>query len=142
MSLTRYDGTRILTEADVDREFIGKTVFLDCRGFPRGDRGYLIASVDADREQVELLDEIKYGEYAGHGLIITGSKAKGEMVLGANVLNNWDFATSRTDNVIRFTERIPPDAPNRKHPYQNYFTGGEYVAVQDEVPDTLLTNLT
>ena len=82
MNLKMYDGTRILTEADVDREFLGKTVLLDCREFPRGDRGYLIASVDADREQIELLDEIKYGEYGGRGLIITGSKAKGEMVLG------------------------------------------------------------
>jgi len=55
------------------------------------------------------------------------------IILGANVLNNWDFITSRTDNVIRFSERIPPDAPNKEHPYQNYFMNGAYVAVQLEV---------
>ena len=82
MNLIRYDGTRILTEADVDREFLGKTVLLDCKGFPKGDKGYLVASVDADREQVELLYEILYSEYSESGLIVTGSKAKGEMVLG------------------------------------------------------------
>ena len=82
MSLIRYDGTRILTEADVDREFLGRTVLLDCRGFPKGDKGYLVASVDADREQVEHLYEILYSEYSENGLIVTGSKAKGEMVLG------------------------------------------------------------
>lgn len=54
------------------------------------------------------------------------------IILGANVTNNWEFTTSRTKNVIRFTEEIPPDAPNQKHPYQNYFISGEYVAVQDD----------
>jgi len=55
------------------------------------------------------------------------------IILGANVINNWDFTTSRTKNMIRFIEEIPPDVPNKKHPYQNYFTSGEYVAVQDEL---------
>jgi hypothetical protein len=82
MSLIRYDGTRILTETDVDREFLGKSVLLDCRKFPNQSKGYLIASVDADRYQVSLLDEIIMGEYGGRGLILTGSKAKGEMILG------------------------------------------------------------
>ena len=82
MSLTRYDGTRLLTEADVDREFLGKTVLLDGRMFPNQNKGYLIASVDAERDQVDLLDDILYGEYNGSGLIITGSKAKGEVILG------------------------------------------------------------
>ena len=82
MSLIRYDGTRILTEADVDREFLGKTVLLDCREFPNRVKGYLIASVDNDREQIFHLDEIKYNEYGGRGVIVTGSKAKGEMMLG------------------------------------------------------------
>ncbi|MCL2386430.1 MAG: hypothetical protein FWC89_02665 [Defluviitaleaceae bacterium] len=83
MSLTKYKGTRILTESDVDREFLGKTVLLDCREFPRGDRGYLIASVDASSEQeIVLLDEIIMKEYNGQGLIVTGSKAKGEIILG------------------------------------------------------------
>ena len=82
MSLVRYDGTRVLTDDDVNREFLGKTVFLDCREFPNDVKGYLIASVDAIEEQVELLDEIKYNEFNGRGVIVTGSKAKGEMILG------------------------------------------------------------
>ena len=82
MSLIRYDGTRVLTEADVDREFLGKTVLLDCRMFPNEVKGYLIASVDNERDQVLLLDNIKYNEMGGYGSIVTGSKAKGEMILG------------------------------------------------------------
>jgi hypothetical protein len=82
MSLVRYDGTLLLTEADIDRDFLGKTVLLDGREFPYENKGYLIASVDNVRDQVDLLDDIKYDEYNGSGLIITGSKEKGEMILG------------------------------------------------------------
>jgi hypothetical protein len=82
MSLTRYDGTRLLTEAEIDMEFLGKTVLLDCREFPNQSKGYLIASVDAIREQVENLYNIKMNEYNGRGLIITGSNEKGGMMLG------------------------------------------------------------
>jgi len=52
------------------------------------------------------------------------------IILGTNVLNNWDFTISRSDNSIKLCQRIPEDAPNKEYPYQNYFKGGEYVAVQ------------
>ena len=82
MSLIRYDGKRILAEADVDREFLGKTVLLDCREFPNQSKGYLIASVDGDREHLELLYDIKMGEFGGRGLIVYGSKMRGVDMLG------------------------------------------------------------
>ena len=82
MSLIRYDGTRLLTEADVDREFLGKTVLLDGKNFPNQIKGYLIASVDNERDQLELLDDIWINEYNIGGRVVTGSKLKGEMVLG------------------------------------------------------------
>jgi len=59
------------------------------------------------------------------------------IILGANVTNNWEFTTSRTKNLIKFTEDVPPDAPNQKYPYQNYFTKGKYVAVQNELLSTI-----
>ena len=62
----------------------------------------------------------------------------GHIILGANVLNNWNFTTSRTNNTIKFVESIPNDVPNKKYPYQNYFAKGKYVALQDD----LLNNLT
>jgi|GEM_PF-1578273 len=100
MSLIRYDGTRLLTEEDVDREFLGKTVLLDGREFPNQSKGYLIASVDATREQVEFLDEIKYGELNGYGYIVTGSSAKGEMILGLDFFGNWKNQ-SRADKLYK-----------------------------------------
>jgi hypothetical protein len=54
------------------------------------------------------------------------------IIIGTNVLNNWDFAISRSENTLNFVERIPQYVTNKKHPYQNYFLRGEYVAVQDD----------
>ena len=54
MSLIRYDGTRVLTEKDVAREFLGKTVLLDDRKFPDNIKGYLVASVDNERNQLKF----------------------------------------------------------------------------------------
>jgi hypothetical protein len=56
----------------------------------------------------------------------------GHILLGANVLNNWDFTISRSRNVLEFTENIPIDAPNKLYPYQNFFKDGLYVAIQEE----------
>jgi hypothetical protein len=56
----------------------------------------------------------------------------GHIILGANILNNWDFKISRTDDMMQFCERLPPDVPYKKHPYLNYFKGGGYVNIQDE----------
>jgi hypothetical protein len=56
----------------------------------------------------------------------------GHILLGTNVLNNWNFSISRFHDTLEFSENIPIDAPNKKYPYQNYFKGGSYVAVQDE----------
>jgi len=57
----------------------------------------------------------------------------GHVLLGANVLNNWDFTISRSRDVLEFSEKMPYDAPNKVFPYQNYFKDGVYVAVQDEL---------
>ena len=81
MTLTRYDGTRLLTEADVDREFLGQSVLLDCREFSSGFEGYLVASTNADRDGFRLLLDVKTSELNGHGLIVTGSNCRGEMIL-------------------------------------------------------------
>ena len=55
------------------------------------------------------------------------------IILGTNVMNNWDFTISRTDDILKFVERIPSDAPNQIYPYQNYFKNGEYVIVQNDM---------
>jgi len=56
---------------------------------------------------------------------------RGHMLLGLNVMNNWDYTISRSNNIMRFVENVPHDAPNKVSPYQNFFKNGKYVAVQD-----------
>ena len=57
----------------------------------------------------------------------------GHLLLGTNVMNNWDFLISRSRDILEFSEKIPFDAPNKRFPYQNYFKDGNYVAVQAEL---------
>ena len=64
MSLIRYDGSRLITESEIDIEFLGKSVLLDCREFPNQSKGFFVASVDTEREQVELLYDIKLGKFS------------------------------------------------------------------------------
>jgi hypothetical protein len=63
----------------------------------------------------------------------------GHILLGTNVLNNWEFSISRSRDVLEFSEKVPTDAPNKKHPYQNYFKDGSYIAVQDDVISKITT---
>ena len=59
---------------------------------------------------------------------------EGYIILGANVLNNWNYTVSRTNNTITIREDYPQYLPNKNKPYQNYFSKGEYVAYQEEIP--------
>jgi len=54
------------------------------------------------------------------------------IIIGANVINNWELTILRAEDELRFCERIPEYVPNKEHPYQNYFKGGEYVAILDD----------
>jgi hypothetical protein len=56
---------------------------------------------------------------------------RGHILLGLNVMNNWDFTISRSDNKMRLIERIPEIAPNKTEPYRNYFKNGKYIALQE-----------
>lgn len=55
---------------------------------------------------------------------------RGHILLGLNVMNNWEYTISRAKNTMNFVEEIPPEAPNQKNPYQNYFKDKKYVALQ------------
>jgi len=76
VDITRYDGTRFMTEEDVDREFIGQWVLLRVnRDFDR--EGYLVASADGRDELRSLLSDIAVDEYNAQAKIIFGCKSRG-----------------------------------------------------------------
>jgi hypothetical protein len=55
-----------------------------------------------------------------------------DILLGTNVMNNWEMVIHKKSNIFKFREDSPEDLPNKVHIYQNYFDkDGNYVYVQD-----------
>ena len=81
MEIIRYDGTRLMTVDDVDRDFLGHVVLLDTEGFGSSWQGYLLASVEGGREAFKLLHELRMTEYGGKGSIESGCDKRG-MTIG------------------------------------------------------------
>ena len=78
-----YDGTRFMTEADVDQEFVDIWVALDTTETPNASRGYLVASIkDEDMySRSRLADYID--DYAEQNpgrsyILICGSENRGD----------------------------------------------------------------
>jgi hypothetical protein len=60
-----------------------------------------------------------------------GNSFKDMIILGTNIINNWDFTISGAPRRLTVKENIR-DVPNSAHPYRNYFDGaGKYVNTQD-----------
>ncbi|MCL2219638.1 MAG: aspartyl protease family protein [Chitinispirillia bacterium] len=56
-----------------------------------------------------------------------------DIILGANVINNWEMIISKKTHTFRFREDPPENLPNKTHIYQNFFSKtGSYVCIQDE----------
>jgi hypothetical protein len=54
------------------------------------------------------------------------------ILIGTNVMNNWEMVIHKKSNTFKFREDLPEDLPNKAHAYQNYFdNNGNYVYVQD-----------
>jgi hypothetical protein len=54
------------------------------------------------------------------------------ILIGTNVMNNWEMVIHKKSNIFKFREDAPEDLPNRIHIYQNYFDkDGNYVYAQD-----------
>ncbi|MCL2183420.1 MAG: aspartyl protease family protein [Chitinispirillia bacterium] len=55
-----------------------------------------------------------------------------DIILGANVINNWEMIISKKAHKFSFREDPPDSLPNKKHIYQNCFDiAGSYISVQD-----------
>ena len=79
MDLVRYDGTRFITEEEIDREFTGHWVLIATNSRVNAREGFLIASakdIDERNMRSELAD-IGLDEYNGHAKIIYGCKTRG-----------------------------------------------------------------
>ena len=88
----------------------------------------------AGETQACMLHRIEMGNFVMENVFAMAYPFKdwlsGHIILGLNVMNNWDFCISRADHELRFTERISEHLPNKTNLYQNYFRGSQYVATQ------------
>ena len=76
IDIVRYDGTRFMTEEDIDREFIGQWVLLRInKDYDR--EGYLVASADGRDEMRSVLSDIAVDEFDAKAKIIFGCKSRG-----------------------------------------------------------------
>ena len=78
MEITRYDGTRFITEEEVDQEFTGQWVLVSLIGTDNPwDGGYLVASAEGRGELRPLLSDIAIDEFDSNAMVIYGCKERG-----------------------------------------------------------------
>lgn len=98
-------------------------------------RGYKIGG-DIIEAEAYAIEKIMLGDFAVERVVAFAADYTGEfssnILIGTNVMNNWEFKIKRKTNLFQFSEDPPVDLPNKKHIYQNYFDiEGNYVYVQD-----------
>jgi hypothetical protein len=82
------------------------------------------------------IDKIIIGDFTLERMVAFAGDYKGghedNIILGTNVINNWEMIISRKYNTFQFREDPPDNLPNKTHIYQNYFSKeGNYICVQD-----------
>jgi len=82
------------------------------------------------------INKIMIGDFTLERMIAFAGDYKGghedNIILGTNVINNWEMVISRKSHTFQFREDPPYNLPNKTHIYQNYFSKeGSYICVQD-----------
>ena len=77
MEITRYDGTRFITEEEIDQEFAGQWVLILINN-ELAREGYLAASVEDNENSYAGLSDIALLEYDAKATIVYGCKTRGD----------------------------------------------------------------
>jgi hypothetical protein len=105
-------------------------------GYPLGfKRQYNIGGVAVEAEAF-LINKLKIKDIVLERVLAFAADFAGELesniLIGTNVMNNWEMVIHKKSNIFRFREDPPGDLPNKARIYQNYFDkDGNYVYVQD-----------
>jgi len=122
-----------------DKKYITTTVFLDTGCF-----NTLIPKILAEETGHSLGFKMNYSlggslieaeAFSIEKIVAFAGDYKGshedDIILGTNVINNWEMIVSKKDNILKFREDPPDNIPNKKNIYQNYFNKeGNYICVQ------------
>ena len=76
MDIIRYDGTRYITEEEIDREFTGQWVLITIDD-DIDREGYLVASAEGSGEFRPVLSDIAVDEFGARAKIIYGCETRG-----------------------------------------------------------------
>jgi len=82
------------------------------------------------------IDKIMIGDIVLERVVAFAGAYKGDhednIILGTNVINNWEMIISKKEHSFQFRENPPDSLPNKTNIYQNYFDKeGNYICVQD-----------
>ena len=78
MEINRYDGSRFITEEEIDQEFTGQWVLVSLVGLDNPwDGGFLVASAEGRDELRPKLSYIAMNEFDSNAMVIYGCKERG-----------------------------------------------------------------
>jgi hypothetical protein len=82
------------------------------------------------------IDKIMIGDLCLERVVAFAGNYKGghedDIILGTNVINNWEMIINRKEHTFKFRENPPNNIPNKTHIYQNYFNKeGNYICIQN-----------
>jgi len=121
------------------KEFVQNFVFLDTGCFntliPKAlaeqsghSLGFKIKySIGGNHVEAEAfsIEKIMIGDLCLEKIVAFAGDYKGgyedDIILGTNVINNWEMIINKKENTFKFREDPPVNLPNKKNIYQNYF---------------------
>jgi len=154
VALSRWFEHRYKFAANVynlrTKEFVKTPVFLDTGCYntliPRRlaeqsghslgfKRKYSLGGSSIETEAFSI-DKIMIGDLVLERVVAFAGAYKGshvdDIILGTNVINNWEMHISKKKHTFQFREDPPDSLPNKTNIYQNYFNKeGNYIYVQD-----------
>jgi len=130
--------------------FVGTTIFLDTgcyntmipmdlaekSGHSLGFKVKYSLGANVVETEAFSIDKIMIGDFVLERVVAFAGDYKGgqedDIILGTNVINNWEMIISKKDHTFQFRENPPDNIPNKSNIYQNYFNKeGNYIYVQN-----------
>ncbi|MCL2442748.1 MAG: aspartyl protease family protein [Treponema sp.] len=82
------------------------------------------------------IEKLMIGDIVLERIVAFAGEYKGgyedDIILGTNIINNWEMIISKKAHSFRFREDPPENLPNKTNIYQNYFNRERnYIYIQD-----------
>ena len=108
----------------------------ECCGQPLGFKMTYSLGGSIIEAEAFSIDKVMINDFMLERVVAFAGEYKGnhedDIILGTNVMNNWEMIINKNDNTFQFRENPPQGIPNKTHIYQNYFNKkGHYICTQD-----------